>query len=202
MSAADADPVVFLHGRGLGPEGASGVASAFPGAMLLAPTGGVALRRGHTWFENERTGIARPDSVAAAEARLLAWCDEGPLAGRAAWLCGFSNGGALAAHVLMRHPRRFRGAALLAAPLVLPPWPDGALRGRAVFYAHGDATDTVVGPEFYAAAEAYLQGPAGCEVRIARHAAGHEVTPAMVADLAAWFAAARARRPARGEEAT
>ena len=51
----------------------------------------------------------------------------------------------------MRHPGRFRGAALLSAPLVLPPWPAGALRGKPVFYAQGNETDTVVGSEFYAA---------------------------------------------------
>jgi len=107
------EQVVFLHGRGLGPESALAVVPAFPGARLLAPEGGVELRRGRTWFENERIGVARPDSVVAAEARLLAWCQSGPLAGRIAWLCGFSNGGAFAAHLLMRHPDRFRGAALL-----------------------------------------------------------------------------------------
>ena len=62
---------MLLHGRGLGPESADAVAPAFPGARLLAPEGGVALRRGRTWFENERIGVARPDSV-AAEAHFLA----------------------------------------------------------------------------------------------------------------------------------
>lgn len=185
------EPVVFLHGRGLGPETAAAVRPAFPDALLLAPAGGVALRRGRTWFENERVGVARPDSVAAAEAAFLLWCRGGSLDGRAAWLCGFSNGGAFAAHLLMRHPGRFRGAALLSAPLVLPPWPHGALGGKPVFYAHGEAADTVVDPAFYEAAERYLTGPAGCAATIRRHPIGHQVTPEVVGELGAWFAVAR-----------
>lgn len=193
------ESVVFLHGRALGPDNADAVAPAFPDVMLLAPVGGVALRRGHTWFENERIGVARADSVAEAEARFLRWCEEGPLRGRGAWLCGFSNGGAFAAHLLMRHPDRFRGAALLSAPLVLPPWPEGVLRGKPVLYLHGDETDTVVGPEFYAVAEAYLTGPAGCVPTIRRFSMGHEVGPDAVDELSRWFAAARTTPSSREE---
>jgi len=95
------------------------VASAFPDVDLIAPAVRVALRRGHTWFENEGIGAARPERVAVAAERLLAWCDEEPLRGRPVWLCGFSNSGTLAAHLLIRHPDRFRGAALVSVPFVL-----------------------------------------------------------------------------------
>lgn len=191
MNGHEAAIVVYLHGRGLGPESAGVVASAFPGARLLAPEGGVALRRGRTWFENERIGVARAESVAAAEARFLAWCQDGPLAGRVAWLCGFSNGGAFAGHLLMRHPDRFRGAALLSAPLVLPPWPAGVLRGKPVLYAHGDETDTVVGPELYEQGETYLAGLAECTLVIRRLSIGHVVTPDLVNEVGLWFTATR-----------
>jgi predicted esterase len=191
MSGPEPAPVVFLHGRGQGPESADAVRPAFPGVPLLAPSGGVALRRGRTWFENERIGVARANSVADAETRFLLWCDEGPLRGQAAWLCGFSNGGAFAAHLLMQHPTRFHGAALLSAPLVLPPWPEGALRGKPVLYAHGDAADTVVTSDFYAEAEAYLTGLAGCSPAIRHLSIGHEVTEEVVDALGRWFATVR-----------
>lgn len=191
MSGPNPATVVFLHGRALGPDSAVAVAPAFPGVTLLAPEGGVALRRGHTWFENERVGIARADSVAVAEARFFRWCETGPLQGGAAWLCGFSNGGAFAAHLLIRHATRFHGAALLSAPLVLPPWPEGALRGKPVLYAHGGAADTVVGPDFYAEAESYLAGPAACIPTIRHLPIGHEVGPDAVDELGRWFADAR-----------
>jgi phospholipase/carboxylesterase len=181
------DPVVFLHGRGLGSETAAEVASAFPGAELIAPTGGVGLRRGQTWFENVAVGVAREDSVRAAEDRFLAWRASSPLNGRPALLCGFSNGGAFAAHLLMRHPALFTGAVLLSAPLVLPPWPVGALAGKPVFYGHGRARDTVVGASFYEAAEAYLLGASGCEATIRHYDIGHAIEAPVIADLAAWY---------------
>jgi phospholipase/carboxylesterase len=190
----ETDIVVFLHGRGLGPETVQQVAPAFDGAELLAPQGGVGLRHGHTWFENERIGVARPESVASAEARLLAWCDGAPLNGRQAWLCGFSNGGAMAAHLLMRHPRRFAGAALLSAPLVLPPWPAGALKGKPVLYAHGDAADTIVGQDFYSEAEAYLGGPSGAELTLRRFPIAHIISDDVASVLGDWFQ--RVSRPA------
>ena len=200
MSGQPSAPVVFLHGRGLGPDSAATVAPAFLGVQLLTPEGGVVLRRGRTWFENERIGVARADSVAAAEARFLAWCEEGPLSGRAAWLCGFSNGGALAGHLLLRHPNRFHGAALLSAPLVLPPWPDRGLRGKPVLYVHGDAADTVVSPTFYASAEAYLAGPSEC-ISVIRHLPiGHTVTPEIVDELGRWFTAVRSSVPTPNAE--
>lgn len=180
-------PVVFLHGRGLGPDTIAQVAPAFDGAELIAPTGGVGLRRGHTWFENVDIGIAREDSVALAEERFLAWRTNGPLNGRPALLCGFSNGGAFAAHLLMRHPGLFTGGALLSAPLVLPPWPAGALAGKPVFYGHGRARDTVVGQPFYAAAEAYLLGGSGCEATIRHYDIPHAIEAPMIADLTAWY---------------
>ena len=186
--------VIFLHGRGLGPETVAQVAPALGGAELIAPTGGVSLKRGHTWFENESIGVAREDSVRAAEERFLSWREATGLNDRATLLCGFSNGGAFAAHLLVRHPDLFTGAALLCAPLVLPPWPVGALAGKRVFYGHGQAQDTVVGPAFYDAAEAYLLGSSSCEATIRHHDIAHEMAAPLIADLAAWYQA-RASTP-------
>jgi phospholipase/carboxylesterase len=180
--------VVFLHGRGLGPETLDKIAPAFPGAELIAPIGGVALSRGHTWFENIETGIARPESVRAAEDRLLAWLDKNVADRQRIWLAGFSNGGAMAGHMLLRNPDLFQGAALFAAPLVLPPWPAGVLRDKDVLYAHGDATDKIVNQTYYLAASSYLNETSGARCVVRRYAASHRVTPEMVADGRRWFA--------------
>ncbi len=104
-----------------------------------------------------------------------------------AWLCGFSNGGAFAGSLLLAHPDRFLGAALLSAPLVLPPWPAGGLAGKPVFYAHGGAQDTVVPRAMFDAARAYLEGPGGASVTLRRYDIGHVVANEEVADLATWF---------------
>lgn len=113
--------VIFLHGRGQSPALVHEVVPAFMAARIVAPPGGVALRRGATWFENVSVGIAHRESVEAAENRFMAWLDRSVSTGCRPWLCGFSNGGAFAGHLLMRHPERFAGAALLSAPLILPP---------------------------------------------------------------------------------
>ncbi len=178
--------VIFLHGRGQGPETVKAVALAFRDARLLTPTGGIELRQGHTWFENVRTGVAKAESVQIAEMRLLCWIGEQRGLDEI-WLCGFSNGGALAGHMLTHHPDRFRGAMLFAAPLVLPPWPAGALRGKNVFYAHGDATDTIVEPDFYESAEAYLTGPSKSKSTIRRYPVGHAITAEMIEEGRDWF---------------
>jgi len=180
--------VVFLHGRGLGPKTADEIASAFDRAELMAPVGGVALRHGHTWFENVETGIARPESVEAAEQRLLDWLDGNVADGQHIWLAGFSNGGAMAGHMLLRHPHLFRGAALFGAPLVLPPWPAGVLKDKDVLYAHGDASDGIVDQTYYLAASSYLTETSGARCVVRCYAASHHVTPEMIADARRWFA--------------
>ncbi len=87
----------------------------------------------------------------------------------------------------MRHAERFAGAALLSAPLVLPPWKAGALRAKPVFYGRGDR-DRVVPSAMFEAAEAYLADASGS--LLARHVyrCGHEIDAEEVQDVAAWFA--------------
>ena len=181
--------VIVLHGRGQSPTLVHEIAPAFGPARIVAPPGGVTLRRGTTWFENVSVGIARRESVEAAENRFMAWLDRSVPTGRRPWLCGFSNGGAFAGHLLMRHPERFAGAALLSAPLILPPWHPGALRGQPVFYGRGDG-DRIVPNDHFEAAEHYLGGASGALLTIRRYPCGHEIHPEEGRDLAAWFSAA------------
>lgn len=188
------DAVVFLHGRGLGPESAAAVAEAFPTTDFLAPSGSVELHRGRTWFQNRGIGVAEASSVAAAEAHFFGWYEQQNLTGGPVWLCGFSNGGAFAGHLLMQHPQRFAGAALLSAPLVLPPWPIYGLGSKPVLYAHGGSSDTIVRRELYDSAAAYLTGDSGCIPTIRCYSAGHVISPEMVADLSTWFSNVRQDR--------
>lgn len=181
--------LIFLHGRGQSPALVHQVAPAFKAARVIAPTGRVALRLGTTWFENVSVGIARAESVETAAGRFMAWLGHSVPTGRRPWLCGFSNGGAFAGHLLMRHPEHFAGAALLSAPLVLPPWQPGALRGKPVFYGRGD-DDRVVPGDHFEAAEHYLGGASGALLTTRRYPCGHEMHPEEGNDLAAWFSAA------------
>jgi phospholipase/carboxylesterase len=181
-----AETVIFLHGRGQTPDTVERVASAFAAARLIAPTGGVALRRGSTWFENQSIGMARRESVERAETRFIDWLDEHVRSGMLPWLCGFSNGGAFAGYLLMRHPGRFAGAALLSAPLVLPPWEAGVLVGKPVFYGRG-TEDQVVPNDAFLAAEAYLSQTSGGVLTKGLYDIAHEIDPAEVRGLANWF---------------
>jgi phospholipase/carboxylesterase len=191
-SKGEAPKVVFLHGRGLGPETVLDVGRAFSTAWLLAPRGGVTLKRGHTWFLNERIGVARRESIAEATARFMGWFDSSEAGSGPAWLCGFSNGGAFAASLLLAHPDRFLGAALLSAPMVLPPWPTGGMAGKPVFYGHGMAKDTIVPREMFDAARAYLEGPSGAVATFRTYDIGHVVAEEEILDLMMWFAGATA----------
>lgn len=185
------DIVIFLHGRGQEPGSASAVVYAFPGVDFMAPEGGVTLRRGRTWFLNQTIGIAREESVAAAESAFMQWSQKHDLEDRKVWLCGFSNGGAFAAHLLLKHPEQFAGAALLCAPLVLPPWPSGVLNGKPVFYAHGDEEDAVVPQSYFREAEDFLRLRSGSRLTLRRYSAGHVISTEMVTDLSQWFRDAR-----------
>jgi phospholipase/carboxylesterase len=155
---------------------------------VLAPQGGVTLKRGHTWFLNERIGIAIPESHAEATVRFMRWFDSPETGSGPAWLCGFSNGGAFAASLLLAYPDRFLGAALLSAPMVLPPWPAGGMAGKPVFFAHGGSRDTVVPREMIDAARAYLQGPSGADATLRSYDISHVIAAEVVSDLATWFA--------------
>ncbi|WP_165361339.1 alpha/beta hydrolase [Lichenibacterium ramalinae] len=181
--------VIFLHGRGQSAALVHELAPAFSPARVIAPPGGIRLRRGRTWFENASIGIARSESVEVAEERFMAWLGRSVPTGCRPWLCGFSNGGAFAGHLLMRHPERFAGAALLSAPLVLPPWKAGALRSKLLFYGRGDR-DQVVPSEAFAAAEHYLESASGAALTRRAYPCGHEIGPEEVSDLANWFSAA------------
>ena len=186
VGSADPPVVIFLHGRGQNPGLVRDVAGAFASARILAPEGGVALGRGTTWFENSTVGVAHRESVEDADARFMGWLGRTIETHQRPWLCGFSNGGAFAGHLMMRHTARFAGAALLSAPLVLPPWEASALQGKPVFYGRGDR-DRVVPPAMFGAAEAYLAGSSGSVVARHVYRCGHEIDTGEVQDVAAWF---------------
>jgi hypothetical protein len=87
----------------------SEVGRAFSTARVLAPEGGITLKRGHTWFLNERAGVDSPQSLPEATARVLPSFDSRETISGQAWLCGFDNSGVFAASLLLAHPGQFLG---------------------------------------------------------------------------------------------
>lgn len=111
--------VVLMHGRGSHENDLAGLVPFLPGefvyASLRAPLpfeGG-----GYTWFTAGAPGAPPAASVDAAALAVLAWLDRvapsGPVVA-----AGFSQGGALATHLMRHAPERFAGYVNLAGFVV------------------------------------------------------------------------------------
>ena len=116
---ADRPLVLLMHGRGSHEQDMAGLIPLLPAefgyASLRAP-----LRfdaGGHTWFAAGTPGAPPADSVDAATVAVLEWLDRvGPRARIAA--AGFSQGGAMATHLMRHAPERFTSYVNLAGFIV------------------------------------------------------------------------------------
>lgn len=124
--------VVLLHGRGSHEQDLMQLAPLLvPGAVYAAPRAPLPFAGGgYTWFPTAAPGQPDPGGVAAATRGLLAWLDRVAPAGPVA-VVGFSQGGALATHLMRFAPDRFAGYVCLsgfAVPGAAPA--DESLRER------------------------------------------------------------------------
>ena len=105
-------------------------------------------------------------------------------------LIGFSQGGAMALHVGLRHPERLAGIGALSCYLLLEGATEterhAANQATPIFQAHG-TRDPVVVPERGVAARDWLEGH-GYQVGYRDYPMDHAVHPRELADLKAWFA--------------
>jgi phospholipase/carboxylesterase len=105
-------------------------------------------------------------------------------------LAGFSQGGAMALHVGLRHAARLRGLLALSAYLPLAhaaaSESSAAGRGTPVFLAHG-TQDPLIPPARARTARDALTA-LGCPVEYREYPIGHTVSDAEVRDVAAWLA--------------
>jgi phospholipase/carboxylesterase len=104
-------------------------------------------------------------------------------------LAGFSQGGAIALHVALRHPEPLAGVIALSTYLVLA---DTLERERSeanrhipIFHAHGRHDPMVPYAHGVAAAERLRR--LGYAVESRTYPMGHEVSPAEILDLGAWL---------------
>jgi phospholipase/carboxylesterase len=105
-------------------------------------------------------------------------------------LAGFSQGGAVALHVGLRHSARLGGLLVLSAYLPLAhavaAEASPAGRGTAVFLAHGTQDDLI--PVAQARLGREDLAALGCPVEYHEYPIGHTVSDAEIRDLAAWLA--------------
>ncbi|HEV2309426.1 MAG TPA: phospholipase, partial [Acidimicrobiia bacterium] len=90
---------------------------------------------------------------------------------------------------LLSNPERYVGAAILCGRLPFDSGvstPPGRLVGKDVFVAHR-SDDAMVPRELLDRAWTYLTQDSAAQTQAARYEGGHGVSPAMVADLAAWL---------------
>ncbi|MFF1573225.1 alpha/beta hydrolase [Leifsonia sp. NPDC058292] len=192
MSSADAPEhlVLLLHGRGGAAGDLAWLRNAIPrhwrSLCLQAP---LPLGDGFEWFRVPPDAAAGPLSanVAPAADRLMRWLDDSAPTARVG-LVGYSQGGAVALHVLRRHPHRFEFVAAFAGFTTIDAEPTDAglaARPRPVFWARGTADD-VIPPGDIDRMHEFLPDHSLLEERI-YPGAGHEITPRMAADLTAFI---------------
>lgn len=199
--------VIWLHGLGadghdfepivpyLGLDSWLGARFVFPHAPQRAVTINMGLLM-PAWYdirgadlqrESDEEGIRRSaDQVAALVARER---ERGIPSDRIV-LAGFSQGGAIALHVALRHGEPLAGAMALSCYLVLEEELEqersDASRGLNVFQAHGTLDPMVPFERGESARDRLLA--LGCDVAWSSYEMGHEVCPEEIAEIGAWLA--------------
>lgn len=194
--------VVLMHGRGSHENDLAGLIPLLPGqftyASLRAPhrfEGG-----GYTWFASGAPGAPPVASVDASALAVLQWLDRlapsGPVA-----VGGFSQGGALATHLMRHEPERFASFVNLAGFIVPGQAPaDDRLAGlRPPVFWGRDVADPVIAASATVRTEQWL--PTHTRLTAKTYPGiGHSISREEVADVADFLTATLTRSdlPAAG----
>jgi len=180
--------VVYLHGRGSDESSANHVRAAFGDADLVAPRGRLVEGGGFAWFRNVSPGVALAASL-RAEAQVLAEVLDERCPSSDVWLCGFSNGAAMASTLLLARPDRYQGVLLLSGPIVDErPWPARRLQGVPVLMIYG-REDRMIPRELMLRSAHYLTGESGALASVREVDGGHEISSIAVQIITDWFSA-------------
>jgi phospholipase/carboxylesterase len=183
--------VVLLHGRGSNEREILGLAPRLQaGPEYAAVRAPIAEGGGYAWFANR--GIGRPIAGSLRDTMdwFRAWLDEVAPEGRPVILVGFSGGAAFAGGLVLDHPSRYAGAAVLYgtlpfdAGLATDP---GGLANLPVFVAQGDG-DHVIPRELLDRTWDYLLSESGAPTAAYRQPGGHQLTASVVRHLGEWIA--------------
>lgn len=199
--------VIWLHGLGadghdfvpivpyLGLDPALDVRFVFPHAPAIPVT----LNAGMVmpaWYDirdldlKNRHDAAGIRASAAAVAALVEREVERGVPSRRIVLAGFSQGGAIAVHVALRHAQPLAGIVALSTYLVLgeelPSEIAAANRGIAVFQAHGTRDPMVTFPRGETLRAKLVE--VGCEVEWHTYPMAHEVCLEEIREIGTWLA--------------
>ena len=197
--------LLLLHGRGSNEEDLLGLAEFLDprflcvGARAPLPTPGLP---GYQWHTSLSTGRPEPVSLLQSVARLRRFLGELPqslpIDPARLFVLGFSQGAAMALALAAAEPAAVAGTLALSGfwpPVARPE----ALRGKAVFVAHGTA-DPILPLAFGHAVRDALRG-AGADLEYREYPLGHQIDEAELADLDAWLLTRAWPDPGRGEAA-
>lgn len=183
--------LVVMHGRGSNEEDLFGLAPELPAeyviASLRAP---IAEAGGWSWWETVVSGNPDAELVDSAAAAVTTWLDALPFEPSVVGTLGFSQGGAMATHLLRRDVARVRFAVNLAGFAISGDQEaDAALAVSRppVFWGRGGA-DQLFTPEIISRTEAWLAGHTTAETRIYQ-GLGHSVSREELDDVARFLAA-------------
>ncbi|MDB5576368.1 MAG: putative esterase [Bradyrhizobium sp.] len=181
--------IVYLHGRGSSEREGAGLLPAFPGAALRAYRGPLREGSGFAWFLNAGIGNGRPESLAEEVPKVAQWiaADNGS---HAPWLCGFSNGAAMAASLALADPHAYAGLVMIGGCFASDDLPAGRLADLPVLFCKG-RFDMVIPSEKSQRALDYLGNRAGARVEYIDYADGHTISPTMLNQIATWFKGCR-----------
>lgn len=200
--------VIWLHGLGadghdfelivpyLGLDRELMVRFVFPHAPRRAVTINMGLIM-PAWYDVRGSDLRREQDEAGIRASadqitaLIARENERGIAAERIVLAGFSQGGAIAMHVALRHPETLAGLMALSAYLVCEDSVERerheASRGMEVFQAHG-TFDPMVPLERGERARDLLR-ELGCSITWRTYQMGHEVCPEEIGEIGAWLSA-------------
>lgn len=180
-----APDVVFLHGRGATERDAGLVVPAFPGANVRGYRGPLREFGGFSWFANRLIGDATPASLCVEVPKVAAWisADRGA---SAPWLCGFSNGAAMAAALALESPSSFAGLIMIGGCFPTNALPPGRFEGLPVLFCQG-RYDDIIPSEKFRAARAYLKGASAAKATLVSYEGAHELPPELMPTIAQWF---------------
>jgi len=142
--------LVVMHGRGSNEEDLFALAPELPPEFVIASLRAPLTEgAGWSWWETGEPGSPDPELVDSAAAAVTTWLDALPFTPSKVGALGFSQGGAMATHLLRRDVARIAFAVNLAGFLVGGDQPgDAALAVSRppVFWGRGDQDGLFLGP--------------------------------------------------------
>jgi phospholipase/carboxylesterase len=184
-SRPDVPDVVFLHGRGSTEQEGHALSAAFPGAALRAYRGPLRQGHGFAWFLNTGIGQGSPESLSEEVPKVARWIDADNRA-HLPWLCGFSNGAAMAASLALADPHAYAGLMMVGGCFPVTELPAERLTGLPVLFCTGQF-DMVIPREKSQQALEYLTGPSGAKTDYINYADGHSIPKSLLTEISAWF---------------